>query len=72
MTEIAAFTNMPTCVKCGEERFSWRLVPADRWHYHPEDAGETRWTALAAEHLDLTCSRCGWQFNMRTKDEGMR
>ena len=69
MTEIAAFTNRPECRACGDQSFKWRYLPemvdASRF-------GEgTRFLPASTDvpHLLLTCSRCGWQFSMKVKDE---
>jgi ribosomal protein L37E len=64
MTEIAAFTNRPECLACGDQAFHWRFIPAG---FHMEHAGGMR-CAAEGDHLDLTCQRCGWQFSMRTRD----
>jgi hypothetical protein len=66
MVEPAAFSVKNECAKCGEFSFSWRFIPRG---FHMEHAGG-HWCAAEGDHLDLTCQRCGFQFNMATKDEG--
>lgn len=66
MTEIAAFEPYPTCRKCGDESFDWK------WRHDEAWAPVEDWEAprlIVTDVLVLTCDRCGWAFNMRTKDE---
>lgn len=59
---VEKFTNRPECRKCGDFDFRWefrRTVqtgPAQTFSDPPYD------------HLRMECRRCGWAFNMQTRD----
>lgn len=69
MTDLAAFTNRPQCLKCGTDIFLWRFVSTG---FHMEHAGGCEASRTIGdkegEHLDLTCRNCGWLFGMQAKD----
>lgn len=59
------FVLAAVCPKCTGDRWTWRFIPRG---FHMKHAGG-HWCAAKVDHLDLRCERCGFQFNMRTKDE---
>lgn len=61
---VAAFTGRPVCRACGYDRF--------RWEYRRFAGPEAARTIGDAEHphLHLDCERCGWGFDMATREEG--
>lgn len=68
MTDLAAFTNRPDCIKCGSGVFDWH------WYLPSSIGGDADLRDKEfppvdhREHLRLTCENCGWVFAMQTKD----
>ena len=67
VSELRPFTHIPDCPKCGGGHFHWKYVPTG---YHLEGLGICPvGYGDEGEHLDLTCTTCGYELGMRTKDD---
>ena len=59
---VAKFTFRPKCIKCDGERFRWR------YKTNVEQEGMEILSGPEYPNLRMTCERCGYAFNMETKD----
>lgn len=63
---VWAEIELGVCPKCrawfGPNDFKWEL------RYHDTEHRPQMGVLLPSEHLDVTCPRCGWSFQMETAD----
>lgn len=65
MSEPRSFTYQPQCIKCGEHRCHWQLRLAETTGVSDQNRS---WIPFDAYMLEMSCTRCGWQWTMRTLD----